>query len=139
MRSAFFLIATILSTQLFGQLPVLVEQAFTKKFSSAKQVKWERESDTEYEANFTIDKVHYSANFSSDGKWLETESPCTYEQLPADVLSAFEITFPGKSPRHIYMIQTSDLKTLFELEILEGLHRRELLYYPDGKLFQREE
>jgi Putative beta-lactamase-inhibitor-like, PepSY-like len=138
MRIAFLVSITLLSFQLCAQVPALVEQAFTKKFSSATQVKWERESDTEYEANFKLDDVHYSANFSSDGKWLETESPCTYEELPADVLSAFEITFPGKSPRHVYMIQTSELKILWELEILDGLHRRDLLYYPDGKLYQKE-
>jgi hypothetical protein len=138
MRLPFITLLFLVTTTTYGQVPEKVEQAFQKKFSSATHVKWERESDSEFEANFKLDKVQFSANFSADGKWLETESPCKYEELPADVLSAFEITYPGKSPRHVAMIQTSELQILFELEILEGLHLIELLYYPDGKLYHKD-
>jgi hypothetical protein len=138
MRIVVFILLSISSSLAIGQVPAQIEQAFKKKFSIATNVKWEQENDTVFEASFKLDKVRYSADFSNDGKWIETESTCTYEELPADILSAFEITYPGKSPRHVAMVQTSELKIFFELEIIDGLHQVELRYYPDGKLYHKE-
>ena len=54
-------------------IPEIVKTAFTKKFPSVKKVDWEKESDSEWEAVFKMNRIEYSANFTTDGKWLETE------------------------------------------------------------------
>ena len=51
-------------------IPEIVKTAFTKKFPSVKKVDWEKESDSEWEAVFKMNRIEYSANFTTDGKWL---------------------------------------------------------------------
>mgnify|MGYP003627220840 CR=1 FL=1 len=52
--------------------PQKVEEAFAKKFPTAKKVKWEKENATEWEAEFKMNKVEYSANFLEDGRKQNT-------------------------------------------------------------------
>ena len=50
-----------------------VQSAFNKMFPSAENVKWSQEDATQWEAEFNINDQKFSANFSGDGTWLETE------------------------------------------------------------------
>lgn len=68
-----------------GNVPDAIKKAFALKFPDAVEVKWDKENAHEYEASFDLKGQKYSANFSDLGKWLETESPLTIEQLPEKV------------------------------------------------------
>ncbi|MCG2792050.1 MAG: hypothetical protein L6262_00690 [Weeksellaceae bacterium] len=65
-----------------SKAPKEVVTAFYSKFPKATKVKWDKENATEYESSFTENNVKHSANYSSKGEWLETESPTIFVQLP---------------------------------------------------------
>jgi len=68
------MIVGIATLQSCGQsVPEKVKSAFAGKFPNASSVKWDKENDEEWEAEFKMDGKEYSANFTVDGNWKETE------------------------------------------------------------------
>ena len=46
-----------------SEVPEAVKKAFNQKFSGAKEVKWSKESATEFEAEFEVGEQEQSATF----------------------------------------------------------------------------
>ncbi len=73
MKSLKIILGLLLVTSIFAftssadKAPKKVIDAFTKKFPTAKKVKWEKENDKKWEAEFKMNRKEYSANFLSDG------------------------------------------------------------------------
>jgi len=118
------------------KVPSEVVEAFNLKYPNATNVKWEKESVDEYEADFKWNGGDYSANYNGKGEWLETESITTFNQLPEKVQEAYTISHPGINPKEISKIETSQGPTTFEIEIRKGLKNQELIYSTDGILIK---
>ena len=65
--------------------PKQITDAFAKKFPTATDVEWDKESDTEWEAEFKMDDKEYSSNFSTSGEWLETEYEIEENEIPENI------------------------------------------------------
>jgi hypothetical protein len=140
MKKIFFVALAIIgsSATTFAQskAPKEVETAFNAKFPKAIKVKWDKENATEYEANFINNGVEYSANFSIDGKWLETESPETFENLPVNIQTAFSNSHKGVKIKAVAKIETLNSGIQYEIEVKKGLKTVEYLYNSEGKLIK---
>ena len=53
---------------------LLLPRHLTVSIPAATDVKWGKESAKEYEAEFRLNGNNVSANFGSDGAWVETET-----------------------------------------------------------------
>jgi hypothetical protein len=115
-----------------SKTPTAATAAFNQKFPNATKVKWDKESSNNYEAEFELKGVKYSANFSEKGEWLETESPFSFNQLPEKVQTAFNTSHKGVTPKAVSKIETSKQGTIYELEITKGIKTVELFYKQDG-------
>ena len=113
--------------------PAVVLETFKQKFPSASQVKWSKENAHEYEAEFKINLMSYSANFSDKGLWLETESPIDQSLLPEIIKNSIQ---QNDKIRRIYKIEKADGTINFELEILKGMKTVEKIFDQDGKLIR---
>jgi len=116
-----------------SKVPTAVTTAFNQKFPNASKVKWDKENDKEYEAGFEWKGVKYSANFSNDGKWLETESPTTFAKLPKKVQETFNVTHKGSTIKAIAQIETSKGEIKYEVEFKKGAKTVEVFYDENGK------
>ncbi len=87
--------------------PAATKEAFSKKFPNATEVKWGKEEEHNYEAEFKLDGKTYSANFSDTGEWLETESPFTFNELPEKVQQSFNQAHKGAKVKAVAKIETS--------------------------------
>lgn len=105
--------------------PQAVVAAFNQKFPGVKKVGWDKEKNGEWEAEFEQNEVDMSANFSADGKWLETETEIKVTDLPAPVQAALK----GKKIKEAARIQKADGTTVYEAEV----RRKDLLFDADGK------
>lgn len=117
--------------------PEAVKKAFAKKFPTAKKVAWEKESDTEWEAEFKMDKVEYSANFLNDGTWQETEHEIKKSEIPQQVLSSLETNFPD------FEIEEAEISekaagTFYEFEIEKVKTEWEVTLDATGKILKKE-
>lgn len=90
----YFCMATTIYAQKLN-VPAAVTKTFTAKYPGAMNVKWGKESAKEYEAEFKLNDVNVSANFATDGNWVETETVIKLEALPAAVVASIKKNYPG--------------------------------------------
>jgi uncharacterized membrane protein YkoI len=76
-------------------VPAAVTKAFSEKFHGAAEVKWGKENAKEYEAEFKFNNTDVSANFKTDGTWVETETTIAAADLPAAVSAAMNTKYPA--------------------------------------------
>ena len=70
-----------------------------------------------------------SANFSAEGKWLETETEIKVTDLPASVQTALA----GKKVKEAAKILRADGSTVYEAEV----KHKDLIYDASGKLLSQ--
>ena len=109
--------------------PQVVLNAFNQKFPGVKDVDWDLEKNGEWEAEFDgTDGKDMSANFSADGKWLETETEIAFSELPQPVQNALK----GKKVKEAARIERMDGKTVYEAEV----NHKDLIFDASGKLLK---
>lgn len=115
-----------------GNAPATVITSFNSKFPNANNVKWGKENATEWEAEFELNGSKVSANFSNDGKWLETETEVSVNQLPKAVVSAINKKYPDYEIAGGDKIENAKGEILYEADIKFKTVRKEVLLNSDG-------
>ncbi len=111
--------------------PTAVVAAFNKQFTTVKDLDWEREKNGDWEAEFDQNDTEISANFSPDGKWLETETEIKFSDFPAPIQAALK----GKKVKEAAKILRADGTTVYEAEV----KRKDLIFDAAGKLLTKEQ
>lgn len=139
-KVVFFLMLSLISCSTFSMpnlpVPLASKTAFSKKFPTATNVRWGRENTYEYEANFKINGVSYSANFNDRGEWLETESRITFKELPTSVLDTYNIRHKGVPMKTAAKIESANGETKYEIEFKKGIKTKEEFYDSKGVVLQ---
>lgn len=118
-------------------VPELVKITLAKKFPNATKVKWAKENATEYDAAFTLNGKHISANFKNNGEWLETETIILYFQLRQTVSKAFIKLHNTAKPKAVAKINTKLGNTKYEIEFKKGAKTIEEFYNENGELIDK--
>lgn len=121
-------------TATFGQnVPSVVKMAFSKKFPKAQNIKWGMENSHEYEADFVNNGQQLSANFKTNGKWVETEQDISIKALPNEIKEAVKRDYPGaelKDAAHVWNPNGEQ----YEIDTEVKEKNMELVYSATGKL-----
>ena len=117
-------------------IPTKIQDAFNAKFPNAKFIKWDKENDSEWEAEFKVDGVEHSANFSENGTWKETEFEIKKNQLPPAVKETLERDFSGYEIESAEMTETPEL-IAYEVEIEKGEETMEVVIDGNGKVIRK--
>lgn len=118
-------------------VPNEVTTAFSQKFPTAKKVTWDKENETEWEAEFKMDGKEYSANFSSEGIWQETEYEISKSEIPAAVKQTLDTEFAGYKIEESEISETATGK-VFEFIIEKKDNELEVVITSDGKVIKKE-
>jgi hypothetical protein len=116
--------------------PAKVEDAFKVKFSKATSIEWEKENEKEWEAEFKMNGVNYSANFSNEGTWKETEHKIKTEDLPEAVKHTLASEFKGYETKKSEMVETPKF-TGYEVRVVKGDESIELVMDKEGKVLKK--
>ena len=119
-------------------VPAAVASAFESRFPRAADVEWGKESDTEFEAEFTLNGKSMSANFDTSGKWLETESKVTEEELPAAVRGTLKSDFGMYQVSKAERLEKPGKSAAFEVKLVKGETTTEVVLTEDGKVVKKE-
>jgi hypothetical protein len=110
--------------------PAAVVSTFNQKFQNVKELEWGMEKNGEWEAEFEQTGGEMSANFSADGKWLETETEIKPADLPAPVQAALK----GKKVKEASKILRADGSTVYEAEV----KKKDMIFDAGGKLLSED-
>jgi hypothetical protein len=119
-------------------VPDPVKSAFSQKFPGATMVKWGRENDREWEAEFQMNGKNYSANFSNEGTWMETEYEVSIEELPSAVKSTLDRESAGLKIKLSEVTETEN-GTAFEFVLRKGETGTELVIDNTGTIVKKEQ
>lgn len=117
-------------------VPQNVEMAFKKQFPTAQKASWDKENATEWEAEFKMDGMDYSANFSNDGKWMETEYKVKTSDLPAKIQETLKNEFPSYKIGKAEVSETSKGK-VYEVA-MKGENDMEVVLDENGKVMKKQ-
>ncbi|MEZ4927461.1 MAG: PepSY-like domain-containing protein [Saprospiraceae bacterium] len=110
--------------------PEVIISAFKQKFQNVSELKWSKEKNGDWEAEFEQNEMDMSANFSANGTWLETETEIKVSDLPTSVQNALT----GKKVKEAAKIERADGSIVYEAEV----KHKDLLYDASGKLLTPE-
>ncbi len=114
--------------------PVAVKTAFKKRFPTVTKVSFGLEKNGEYEAEFKLDGVKSSANFTATGTWRETENEIPTTMLPANITQAIAAKYPQAKIVGAAKIVTADNGTRYEADLKMGMKKKEVLFDEAGNL-----
>jgi len=120
------------------EVPVNVKSAFSQKFPGASKVKWGKENENEWEAEFKMDGRKYSANFNNNGSWMETEYAVTKKEIPDAVKASLEKEFAGYKIEESEISETAEGK-VYEFAIENGKSEMEVSVDEAGKIIKQQE
>ncbi|MCB0649901.1 MAG: PepSY-like domain-containing protein [Saprospiraceae bacterium] len=118
-------------------IPNAVKAAFAEKFPGATSIKWEKE-DGEFEAEFKWQQSEYSANYSMDGKWMETEKSIDKKDLPEAVTATLADQFKDYKIKEANLLSNPEMEVAYEVELKSGLKTIEVLLDASGKVIKKE-
>lgn len=122
-----------------AEVPTAIKTSFTKLYPTAKVEKWEKEN-TNYEAEFDLNKVETSVLFGPNGQLLETENEISPSALPKAVSEYVAKNVEGKKIKEASKITSADGKITYEAEVDEvdyifdakGVFIKKEVEAPDG-------
>jgi hypothetical protein len=116
-----------------NKIPAIVLQSFAKDYPAIIKVKWQQE-DSNYEAEFVIDKVETSVVYDASGNKLEVESEVGSDKIPSEAYDYIKKNFPGYKITETAQIVTADNNVIYELELKGPKGKFDLLFDKVGKL-----
>jgi hypothetical protein len=119
-----------------NKVPVPVKQAFSKKFPSATDIRYEMEKK-DYEINFKEKGVEMSANFDATGKWLETETEIKASDLPKEVSASVAKNFSGFKISEVAKTETPDKGLVYEMGLKKEKEGYEVQFSPKGDVMKK--
>jgi ABC-type phosphate/phosphonate transport system substrate-binding protein len=117
-------------------VPEAVKTAFNKKFTNAEGVEWSQEDDSEWEAEFKIKGINYSANFTNKGEWKETEYKIKRSELPEAVRATISQEFNEFDVESAEISETADGE-VYELVIEIDDEEFEVVIDANGKIIEK--
>jgi len=113
--------------------PKPVIDNFNSKFTGATKVKWDREEENEWEAEFIMNDKELSASFDIAGTWLETEKEIKETELPPAVTNVVNSKYSEYKVEEVAEMQKTGFSG-YEIELLKGETKIELQILPDGTI-----
>ena len=115
-----------------GTAPDAVKKAFSIKYPNTTKVKWGKENDKEWEGEFTLNGIEYSANFMEDGTWVETEQKITTDQFPKAVADAIKKAYPNWKIKEADKTETAKNGLIYEADLKLGSKKKGVAFKEDG-------
>jgi hypothetical protein len=100
-----------------SQVPEAVEIAFKEKYPGENDPDWEKDRNGNFESSFKIDGKKYRADFSPEGKWIETERSLKKKDLPKAIEEKLEKDFDDFDIVEIEEVQHSTKGLFYDVEL----------------------
>jgi len=141
MKTLIVIVIIILGFNIYSlfvsSVPDVVKNAFAKKFSVSNNVTWSKQDSAHYEAQFSTHGIDTQAYFTSNGKWLETQTEIALSQLPKKVVETISKNYPGCSIVDAEKIEEANNKVFYETDIMSPRTKKQLEFKDDGTVYKQ--
>ena len=136
--SAFLLISVVgFSQQITAdKVPAAVNDAFTKKYPAATDVKYEM-AKTDFVVAFKDKEVGMYANFNSRGEWLQTETIVLESDVPKEVLTSVATNFVDYIITAVTKMDGPNDVVNYILDLKKGNEIIEIKFSPKGDVLKK--
>jgi len=114
-------------------VPEVVERAFQQKYGDDGKPEWEIDSNGFWEAQFENEKGAVRADFTVEGKWIETETTIDFDELPDAVQMAVRSEFGDRELAEIEEVDSAAKGHFFDVEFKERGPNEDVEYAPSGE------
>ena len=118
-------------------VPKAVVISFQTHFKGVKTDVWDKEKNGEYEAEFKMNKVEMSANFSADGTLKETEEEIVISSLPKSIEEYVIKNYVGSKIEEAAKITDATGEITYEAEVKKGKGEIELIFDAKGAFLKK--
>lgn len=129
--------SSIYANSFTNEVPKKVQDAFIVKFPNVNTVEWGKESDKEWEAEFEIKGVEYSASFMVDGTWKETEHIISKRNIPKNIKTVLKSEFAKYKIEEAELSETT-MGSVYEFELEKGKENLEVVSDMKGTILKKE-
>ena len=119
------------------EVPKVVKNTFAKMFPEARSVAWNQENPSEWEAEFKMNGMEYSANFITDGTWKETEHEIDQNEVPQQVMAVLKKEYSDYKIKESEIAETAH-GMVYEFEVKQAGKKIEVAIDNNGKILKRE-
>ena len=118
-------------------VPEIVERAFQQKYGDDAEPEWEVDSNGFWEAKFEMEggkgKGKARADFTVEGKWVETEVNVEFDELPDAVQQAVRSEFGDRELAELEEVDSAAKGRFFDIEFKEKGPNEDVEYTPEGQ------
>ncbi len=122
-----------------SEIPDKVKSAFKNAYPNISKVKWDKENQNTYEAEFKQNNDAISVVFDKEGKILETEVSILISQLPKAIEPYIQKNYKKYKISEAAKITDSKGTVTFEAEIKSGEKKKDLMFDSNGDIINKKE
>lgn len=120
-------------------VPVIVAQAFQKKYPDEKDPEWEKDDHGYWEAHYKKDGEKYRADFTPEGAWVETENSVDKDELPEAVKKTIEEKYPDREITEVEYVVSSRQGNFYDVEFKQKGKNMDVEIKEDGTVITVEQ
>ncbi|MDB4293249.1 PepSY-like domain-containing protein [Maribacter sp.] len=136
MRTILFFI-TILLFPLTGcaqKTPEVVQSAFEQKYPKENSPEWEIDANGNFEAGFKKKGKKYRADFSPEGKWIETERSIKKKELPKVIQDIIKKEYKNEELVEIEEVDHHSKGRFYDVEFKAKGKNMDVEFKADGQI-----
>lgn len=115
-------------------VPDLVKEAFHKQYPGADgEIEWELDSNSYWEVGFELDGKKHRADYTHEAKWVETEVPIEFKDLPDAVQTAIRDEFGEADIAEIEKVESAERGAFFDVELKRSGKNYDVEYLETGE------
>ncbi len=115
-----------------GQVPEEVQIAFKGKYPKENDPDWRKDKNGNFESHFKIDGEHYRADFTPDGKWVETENNIKKKELPKPIQNIIKRKYKDLKIVEIEQVEHHQKGFFYDVEFKIDGHKKDVEFNSEG-------
>jgi len=115
-------------------IPDAVKAAFAKKYPGENDPDWFFDKNGNYEAKFKKDGIHYRADFTPQGVWVETETNIKEKELPKAIKKVIKEKYDDLKIAEIEKVESNAKGLFYDVEFKVNGTKKDVEFNASGQI-----
>jgi len=115
-------------------VPDAVKSTFQAKYPGENDPDWHTDRNGNFESHFKKKGVKYRADFSPDGKWIETEQSISKKDLPDAIKDKLKKDYDDYKIVELEKVDSASKGAFYDVEIKKDGKKMDVEFRADGSV-----